>query len=201
MEALSAFDSHERGILLQWAAGGSFAVSDDLRATLGAGLGVKVPRQPYVAMDYTLDWLHAALTCFQDASAWVSPQRNGPSLVEGSQEDVDLLIAWEDTAPRLILLEAKGFTGWSNKQMTSKAKRLDAILPEPVRAAVDVHLVLAGPKPTVGLKTDFWPDWMHKEGRIHFLVMPSPGPRWSVRRGTEAGGNPNTWQAVPRTWT
>lgn len=219
VDLLQAFDSHERGILFQWAAGEPFAVSDALRGAISQTLGIEVPRRPFVAMDYTIDWLHAALTCFRDQRAWDEPQAN-PAVripgkseavqpVSGSQEDVDLLLAWEDNTPRLVLIEAKGYTGWSNKQMASKAARLAAVCNEEVRASVDVHFVLAGPKASAGLDTSVLPPWMKLEERVHFLEIDEPGPRWGVRRSdpedkTDSDGNTvrswQTWRPVRRRW-
>lgn len=220
VDLLRAFDSHERGILFQWAAGEPFAISEALQRTLSQTLGVQVPRRPFVAMDYTIDWLHAAMTCFRDRRAWSEPQDN-PAVripgsrravqpISGSQEDVDLLLAWEDDeVPRLVLIEAKGYTGWSNKQLASKAGRLTAVFTDEVRASVDVHFVLAGPQASAGLDTGVLPPWMKIEGRVHFLEIDEPGPRWGVRRSdprhlTDDDGNTvrswKTWRPVQRRW-
>jgi hypothetical protein len=207
VDIIRSFDSHERGILFQWAAGSPFSISEALRGDLSVALKAPVPENPFVAMDYTLDWLHAALTCFSNPSAWSEPQPIQPKKIVGSQEDVDMLIAWEDPAPHLALIEAKGFTGWTNKQMASKAQRLGAIFSDDVRALVDVHFVLAGPKPSAGLKTDGWPEWMRATGRVHTLDIGDPGPRWGVRRaqpdGVGADGKTNwtQWRPVARFWT
>ncbi len=182
VEVIRAFDSHERGILFKWAAGEPFKISAELRSELSKKLERSLPAEPFVAMDYTLDWLHAALTCFLIPEAWEESQPIQLETIKGSQEDIDLLICWADPAPHLVLVEAKGFTGWSNDQMASKAKRLGAILNESVRATVDSHFVLAGPEPSVGLRRDNWPGWMQGGGSIHFLHIPDPGPRWQVQR-------------------
>ncbi len=191
---------------MQWAAGSPFTLPDRLAAHLSDALDVQVPGAPFVALDYTLDWLCAAVTCFTEPAAWTQPQPLVPGAVTGSQEDVDLLIAWEDDAPHVVLIEAKGFTGWSNKQMASKASRLDAIFTDAVRRTVDVHFVLAGPKPSAGLNTSGWPAWMTGENRVRFVEIPNPGSRWAVQRtgpASAAGEAANTWtmwRAVPRVW-
>lgn len=206
VDVVRAFDSHERGILFQWAADAPFSISDAVRADLSELLQVDVPQSPYLAMDYTLDWLHAAVTCFANPTAWRAKQKILPGTISGSQEDVDLLIAWEDPHPRLALIEAKGFTGWSNKQMASKASRLGTIFTEDVREHIDVHYVLAGPKPSAGLTTQDWPAWMRSEGRVHTLEIANPGLRWSVKRsdadGLTEGGKKNwtRWRPAPRSW-
>ncbi len=157
-------------------------------------------------MDYTLDWLHAAITCYLDPNAWDEPQPLGDGTIAGSQEDVDLLVAWEEKGPHLVLIEAKGFTGWSNKQMRSKADRLKAIITPKVLEEIDAHFVLVGPSRSKGLQTEFWPEWMRKQGRTHFVKLTDPGPRWSVRR-SEPALEPATsstkwcrWSVAPRRW-
>ncbi len=113
-------------------------------------------------------------------------------------------MAWHDDRPRLLLIEAKGFTGWSNKQLLSKAHRLGAIFDEQTRRHVDVRFVLVGPKHSAGIVTDGWPSWMTTEDRYHFLDIPDPGPRCSVQRCTSDRKPTKTsythWQAVPRKW-
>ncbi len=103
----------------------------------------------------------------------------GDGRLTATGEDVDLLVAWQDQQPRLVLIEAKGFTGWSNKQLLSKALRLGAIFDEQTRRQVDVRLVLVGPKHSTGIVTDGWPSWMTSEHRYHFLAMPA----WRPARG------------------
>src|SRR4051812_47521961 len=125
-------DSHERPILLQWATGTQFRLADDVRKEVGAAVGgVHVPPDAYVAMDYTLDWLYAAVRWYLDARLNLDPQfKSAPVLwpngmaLSASMEDIDLVVAWEDQRPHLLLVEAKGFTGWTNKQLASKASRL-----------------------------------------------------------------------------
>lgn len=57
VDVIRGFDSHERDILFQWAAGAPFSISGDLRAALSRVLQTDVPVAPFIAMDYTLDWL------------------------------------------------------------------------------------------------------------------------------------------------
>jgi hypothetical protein len=99
-----------------------------------------------------------------------------------SQEDVDLLIAWEDLRGRhLVLIEAKGFTGWSNAQMNRTTARLGAIFTEELRHQFDVHLFLAGPSPAKGLNVDDWPDWTQPGAHTLSLYQRS---RYALRRTT-----------------
>src|SRR3954453_20215552 len=93
IDALRAFDSHERGILLQWATS-QFRLDRDLCASLGDLCRTPVPDNAFVAMDYTLDWLYAALHFYRDPdvrSGKVMP-RPEKKQIRASQEDIDLLI-------------------------------------------------------------------------------------------------------------
>ena len=66
-----------------------------------------MPRN-FVGLDYHLDWLVAALTCAAEGK-WRGIRRNDEDLVHGSQEDVDLLVAFQkDELAHIIMIEAKG---------------------------------------------------------------------------------------------
>lgn len=204
VDSLRAFDSHERGILLQWAMGADFALSSRLRTDLGRALRLDVPDRAFVAMDYTLDWLYAATLQFTSPDAQMPLPWPADGMLRASIEDIDLVVAWQDERPRLVLLEAKGFTGWTNKQLLSKVTRLGAIFDERLRAAIDVHLVLVGPKYSHGVDTSSWPLWLLNEKRYHFLTIPSPGDRFAVQRcladGSATKNGWTHWQVVQRAW-
>jgi hypothetical protein len=106
----------------------------------------------FCAMDYHLDWLNGALELAFSPSAGGS-RKDNPDRVTGTQEDIDLLIAF-DTPNHLkhyhiVLIEAKGITTFSNSQMNSKMKRLNDIFfvggGKPRFNNLEVHLVLAEP--------------------------------------------------------
>jgi hypothetical protein len=61
VESLRSFDSHERGLLLQWAADRPFRLGSALRSAVAQAIGTQPPEDAFVAMDYTLDWLYAAV--------------------------------------------------------------------------------------------------------------------------------------------
>ena len=124
---LRSFNRKERFILLQAALGtDTFSLDDGFRERLGEVVGATVPADAFVAMDYHLDWLQMALYL----AATPSPPSPIPSddLFKANQEDVDLLVAFDDTATtHLVLVEAKMETGWTNSQLCSKAQRLRLI--------------------------------------------------------------------------
>ncbi len=111
-------------------------------------------------MDYHLDWLQMALYL----AATPSPPSPIPNddLFKANQEDVDLLVAFDDTATtHLVLVEAKMETGWRNSQLRSKAQRLRLIFGtgRPGAASATPRFVLASPKKPGRLRTDSWPEW------------------------------------------
>lgn len=131
----------------------------------------------YAAMDYHLDWLHAALWCLKGGwerkrdGAFVPVPRNpinadgtiqsGPHQqdVMGNQEDLDLLLVIEDVGiTHLVLVEAKGVSSFGESQLKSKLKRLDLILGKDKAHQGNgllVSMVLLAPirKSDVGAKT------------------------------------------------
>ena len=210
IDNLRLLDSHERPILIQWAQGGPLSLGDEMRRQLEQILGLPnpIPEGAFVAMDYTLDWLFAAIQLTEGASPRdTHPWPAAENALKASIEDIDLLVAWvsADGKPHTILVEAKGYTGWSNKQMASKAARLKAIFPDRLEEKFDDHFVLAGPKESKGLMTNDWPEWMRRDGRVHFAAIPDPGDRMAVQRCTCEGDPsdskpPTHWRLLSRTW-
>ena len=100
----------------------------------------------YAAMDYHLDWLHAALATSHVAASTGEASGLGRRLrmaerleehgiekvqhdVMGTLEDIDLALVIEDGAMTyLVLIEAKGDSSFSRSQLASKLSRLKLIL-------------------------------------------------------------------------
>src|SRR5690348_8428986 len=95
LETLASLNRKERFYLVGWALGNpTFRLSDEFRQQLGDQLGVVAPEHAFAAMDYHLDWLYAALAVAAHATDSGPYQNDGG--VTGTQEDVDLLVAFED---------------------------------------------------------------------------------------------------------
>jgi hypothetical protein len=124
IDYLQSFNRKECFYLVGAALGNpGFALSADFRAAVGARLGLALPEGAFVAMDYHLDWLCASLYLHGHGGDR-GPHPNAGRLIRAQQEDIDLLVTYqEQRACRLILLEAKGATGWSNQQLRSKTAR------------------------------------------------------------------------------
>ena len=68
-------------------------------------------------MDYHLDWIHASLFLTLPGNDSQAVHPNSGRVATGTQEDVDLLVAFEEgDITHLLLIEAKAETGWTNKQ-------------------------------------------------------------------------------------
>lgn len=196
--ALQRFNRKERFIVAEWLlAPAPFSLGQTARSKLASALGDRgvseVPKNAFVAIDYHLDWVYAAL-CIHKGDWTVDggspyPRPDGSELT-ANQEDIDAIVAW--TAPKgtahIVLIEAKAYTGWTNKQLQSKADRLSAIFGETGDNwgnAVDPHFILAGPKPATGIDDSSWPKWMRSPATID---LPAPvGPRSAVTRCDDHG--------------
>ena len=125
----------------------------------------------FAGMDYHLDWLFAALWMATNRPEWkpgtISPPRvpmephesidgiddlySDFRPVTGSQEDVDLLVIYDDGKKlSMVLVEAKGGASFNKVQLARKLIRLDRILSEPsvgriAEMPINSQLVLAAP--------------------------------------------------------
>src|SRR5438445_3399526 len=151
--ALDRFNRKERFWLLREALGCQ-PLSEEFRKKLGgvfgSGAGVTVPENAWWAIDYHVDWLFGALSTMLKSDESFPPYPNEPGQVKGTQEDFDLLIAYERT---LIIVEAKAGQHWGNKQVKSKLARLIALVDYNSRfpQALNIMFVLASPKPPTKL--------------------------------------------------
>ncbi len=180
IEHLRSFNRKERFILLCEALG-SDTLGDTFRERLGEAIGVTVPADAFVAMDYHLDWLQMALYLARTPNPPSPiPKQDvlgeGPAEFNANQMDVDLLVAFdEDAGTKLLLLEAKMETGWTNRQMCTKANRLRQIFGDPAdRSLADPRFVLLSPRHPQRLDTDDWPSWMTRDKEPVWMKLPRP---------------------------
>ena len=192
VELLESFNRKERLFLIKQALGG-FQLADEFRKALGNAICPDteesesfIPEDALVAMDYHLDWIAAALTLNKNAGVSKAFD-NAPELVTGTQEDIDLLVAFQkDGINHLVFVEAKGVTSWSNCQMRGKAQRLKNIFGDDGNCypGVTPHLCLMSrrepsTKPPNKLDTDQWPEWMRS---YKFIELGFPEDRKRVTR-------------------
>ena len=142
IKILESFNRKERFFLISHALSGrqdepKFTLSENFRQELGKAVGleekgIKIPACAFAAMDYHLDWVAASLAKWESVKAGkvddsVFPN-SGQEVVEGNQEDIDLLVAFDcEGKHRLIFVEAKAYGSWGNKQLKSKVARLERI--------------------------------------------------------------------------
>ncbi len=175
-KALERFNRKERNLLVRSVLGHAerpLQLSAPFRHDLASVLNIPtLSETAWWATDYHMSWMADALAVYLNdkcplAKARPNPECNGRRLVEGNQEDIDLLIA---VGQHLIMVEAKAYGAWSNRQVKSKLQRLDLLLayydqikrPE---HAVDFHLVLMSPqrpqkltKPLPKRLNQLWPE-------------------------------------------
>ena len=186
IDSLRSFNSKERFFLIGQVLGNpEFLPSPSFRRQLGEALDLEIPEAVFSAMDYHLDWLHAALRVTTD-NRGVAVYSNSERIVKAQQEDIDFLIAFDAAGVcHIVLIEAKGVTGWTNSQMRSKAKRLRAILGEDGKkwAGVQPHFVLMSASAPQGFDAAMWPRWMTRpEGGVAWLELCIPADLRSVSR-------------------
>lgn len=170
----------------------------------------------YAAMDYHLDWLHAALwcakhewdpklgaeftpkqRCIESPQTAVDPDRLQQDVM-GNQEDVDLLLVIEDgDTTHLVLVEAKGVSSFDESQLRSKLKRLELILrKDVVPSGLLVSLVLLAPKrksargaDVLAMARKHVPEVIG--ARVFTMKMPNfPSSPYRVTRCNKHGENP-----------
>ena len=190
IELLESLNRKERFFLISQALG-NFQLSDSFRQELGKTIQLSIPAGSFTAMDYHLDWLTAALYAYERGDAEKPFDNPKPKIVRGTQEDIDLLIAFRDSERyHIVLVEAKGATGWTNRQMRSKADRLSEIFGSEGNRypGVQPHICLmSSRRPSQRLETRNWPAWMRKDD---WLALDFPKDRKKVTR-CDVGGEPS----------
>jgi hypothetical protein len=187
---LKNFNSKERFFLVGQILGNpSFTLASEFREKLSDLLEIQIPADALSAMDYHIDWLYASLNLAKDDDP-TKVYRNANKVIKAQQEDVDWLIAFKDQNEyHLVLIEAKGVTGWTNKQMTSKANRFGDIFGELGNSwpGVVPHFVIMSSSQPKGLLTKNWHQWMAPNGKIKWLKLSIPEYLIRVYRCNEQG--------------
>lgn len=145
IEKLRAYNRKERDHLIKFALCRKYAqpeVSEILWEKIFGKEDKPGPEHTYVAMDYHLNWLFAALATgekdieFPAENSWrfdeISPRGEKDRMpIQGNQEDIDLLVATlcsnGNPSLRIRLIEAKLDSAWTSEQINSKKERLTLI--------------------------------------------------------------------------
>ena len=191
-ELLEKFNRKERFFLLGWSLGNRrFRASSTFLRSISSLLGIEIPSKAFVAMDYHLSWLYASVFLSSSKAGDRGVYSNKQQLVTGTQEDVDLLIAFrKGRANHVVMLEAKGATGWTNKQARSKARRLSSIFGRDGKRwpSIRPHYVLASPRTPQQLDMSAWPNWMKRpDGSPYWIEMQMPGDLIKTTRCDKTG--------------
>ncbi len=179
IDKLKMFNAKERFFLVGHILGNaSFQPSNEFLKELSEKLAIDIPDAEHVftAMDYHLDWLHAALQVFTSGNEQKC-YSNEPDYIKGKQEDVDFILAWQEEEKfHVVLIEAKGVTSWTNSQIRSKAKRMREIWGNDGKLIEKVvpHFVLMSPRESKGLEKDICPDWMCPKGNFTWMRLKLP---------------------------
>jgi hypothetical protein len=205
IELLDRFNRKERYFLVGLALGNpGFRPHAQFLQRLANEVGVTFPHDPddtRCFMDYHLDWLYASLV-LADPDSVMKPHHDTPkfptlepdvfSNVNTNQEDVDLLLAFENGATtHVVMVEAKGETGWSSSQILSKARRLKHIFGDEaqghlglgMKSSVEPHFAVASRDRPTGLEkklneqADGIPDWMWRDGKLPWIELTIPNDR------------------------
>ena len=151
-------------------------IDRNFRFRLAGCIGQQIPQRCFLAMDYHLDWVELALHLaerpdIQPRQAFRSPN---PGDINTSQMDVDLLVAFEKEHAdkiwtHLVLVEAKAYLPWSNRQLKKKVCRLRKIFGEQGTQcdSVKPHFVLMTGSKSEKIVAECWPNWMKKDKKKH----------------------------------
>lgn len=177
IEYLKKFNSKERFFLAGQILGNrDFTLDPGFRQKLSDLLQIQIPVDALSAMDYHIDWLYASLSLAKDEDL-TKVYPNEHNIIKGQQEDIDWLIAFRgQDSYHLILIEAKGVTRWTDKQTTSKAKRLSEIFGKQGTNWEDVmpHFVIMSPAKYNSQSVEKFPEWMAPNGEVKWLELSTP---------------------------
>jgi len=180
IEYLKSFNRKERFHLVGQLLGNSeFNLDPNLFRKILDLLKLDTPTYYFSAMDYHLDWIYASLELAHSHSN--EPKFRDTACITATQEDVDFLLAFLDDSgnTHIVMIEAKGDTSFTNKQLQSKANRLNAIFGANNEKWANVipHFLICSPIQPSQLETKNVPSFMlnkKNDGFIWFrLYMPS----------------------------
>lgn len=190
---IKSFNRKERFYLISDVIGNDrFSLSDKFIDKINRKFGIDVPKNAFVAMDYHMDWISAALTMSFKSDEYpkgIYPNGEGKGRLNLNQEDVDLLIGYYDeNVCHLIMLEAKAFTGWTNNQLKSKAEKHKAVFyiakDEIYPNVIPYFGIISINKPRNLDRRYDWPAyWLRKDGDINWLKLDIPGDMQGMIKG------------------
>jgi hypothetical protein len=211
-DVLQRFNRKERNLLVRAVLGDEqkrLNLMETFREEISRELEVeKIPEEAWWATDYHINWLAGALAYYTEGNDCLKKARPNPGtkckLVEGNQEDVDLVIA---SGRDLILVEVKAYENWDVDQLQSKLDRFDLLRHEYERISargtvenpVQMHFLLMSPKKPTGIKVD-WRKWKRTDSPIPpWIPLNLPSGVLRVSRCNQCGvkkANDQFWRIV-----
>lgn len=189
IELLRSFNRKERFFLIGQALGNkNFIISDDFRDEISKKLNLEIPNNAFAAMDYHLDWVYASLYCVEKGTTeFIADNRLG---LNANQEDIDFLIAFKkDNYYHLIMIEAKAESGWTNKQLSSKAEKLKKIFGETscVWKNVKPYFLITSPRKPRDLKIEVLPAHLRRSMEDIWFELKIPNDLVKITRCNQLG--------------
>ena len=215
VKALERFNRKERNLLVRAATGNHelpLQLSSVFRGRIADALGLaeEIPASAWWAADYHIAWLAGALSVYvlgDDAleKKWPNPKIGTRQLIEPNQEDIDLVVSWEN---HIVLLEAKGYGYFSNSQLRSKLERLNLLqkyyeaLIGNSSADVDFRLLLISPRAPEKVNVPA-PSWLCSTDKIPWMELDlgDAGDQLLVSRcnmNGDIGASGDHWRLVPQ---
>lgn len=186
---LKYFNRKERFFLVGQALGNKdFRISEEFRKIITSKINVEVPPDAFAAMDYHLDWIYASLYCAEKGTNKFITEN--PLGLNSNQEDVDFLIAFKkDEIYNLVLIEAKAESGWTNKQLGSKAEKLRSIfgLNRCIWKNVKPYLLITSPRKPVNLRINALPTYLQRSMDDIWFQLNIPDYLIKITRCDESG--------------
>jgi hypothetical protein len=218
VDSLKRFNRKERNLLVRAILAQEsrpLELSEEFRMTVAHALQLPpIPSDAWWATDYHIAWLAGALAVYveQAVAKGARPNRSASvngllkHLVEGNQEDCDLVIA---SGVDLIFIEAKGVSAWDVDQLNSKLTRLELLHCEYISSVtrapsavprVNFHFLLMSPHqpdPHSRIMREVpWPDWIRVNGDIPWVQLAMPSDTLAVSRCNAQGApaaQPDHW--------
>ena len=182
---LERLNRKERYFVVAHATGArDLTLGEDMRQRLSRETGVQVPASARLFIDYHFDWLVASLRLAFDQPARLSFRNTGQA-VQGNQEDLDLLVAFEDrTITQLVMVEAKAGTAWSISQLRSKVARLNSMFGKDGAnfPLVKPHFLLLSPGKPSPQVMKAMPKWDTAPASHRWIPLNYPKERLIVER-------------------
>lgn len=192
IDYLSFFNRKERFHLIgQLLGNASFNLPPSVLEKITRLLNVKICGEYFSAMDYHIDWIYASLVLTRDKN--YLPKEIVPDTITATQEDVDFILVFkdEDNLTHIVMIEAKGDTYFTNKQIGKKAKRLMAIFGKEgnVWPNVKPHFLICSQNKPRLINTNNLPDFMldNDNKSIIWFELPMPNNQLKVTRCNQNG--------------